>query len=509
MLLAISTTLICISILSMIYKAYLGKKQLGWTNGMNVLFAPISLIGPLLPESRLNPGLGWHWKRRHLVYQQYGSENISVVPFLHGRSFLYTSSLEVASQVLSSRAPFVKSVELVSAVSQYGTNLFTANGMEWRRHRRIMGPAFTNETYSLIWNETAAIYFEMCTAEGWDNLSTVAVPAVNVLTTKVALMVLARCAFGKPMPWIPDNDSFDVVEFGDALVTVSETFIERLALPRWIYSLPIAHFRKIEKAYTTLTRHIHELIDERRTHGSDDAPRFDVFSLLIQASEAEGKLALSADELVGNTFFLLFAGHETMSHIWNATIGLLALYDDVQQEIYGDLMNVVGDRSLTYSDSDHLHKVLACFLEAGRLFPAGYLLMREATEDVVLTTYDEHGFKGSIPLEQGANVAIDLIGLHYNARHFPEPEEYRPSRWYDKPESELSIFSVGPRACIGRKFATTEACCFLSHLLRDWKLQIILESGESREQWRARVLRGHVSMTFGVGDVPVRLVRRA
>jgi hypothetical protein len=54
----------------------------------------------------------------------------------------------------------------------------------------------------------------------------------------------------------------------------------------------------------------------------------------------------------------------------------------------------------------------------------------------------------------------------------------------------------------------TEACCFLAHLLRDWKLEIILREGESRSQWRSRVLDAKVNMTFGVGDVPVRLVRR-
>ncbi|KAG7093007.1 hypothetical protein E1B28_009306 [Marasmius oreades] len=461
---------------------YKGKRQLGWAPGMTVLFAPISMIGPLLPESRLNPGLGWHWKRRNRVYQEYGSETISVVPLLHGRPFLYTSSLEVAAQILSAKAPFWKSKDFVAGVVQYGANLFTTNGMEWRRHRRVMGPAFSNETYALVWSETSSIYHEMATAEGWDDKSIVKIPVVNELTNKAALMVLSRCAFGKPMPWNPTSDSFDVVEFGEALVTVSETFIERLAIPRWAYKLPIAHIRKIEWAYTTLTRQIHELIDARRTDSDDGNPKYDVFSLLVQASEAEGKLALSAEELVGNTFFLLFAGHETMSHIWNATLGFLALNPGVQDEMYEVIVGVApGNAPLvcyetlfhrtahseplfhkSYSDSGKLHKVLSCFLEAGRLFPAGYLLMREATEDVVLDIYDTDGQKSHLPLEQGANVAIDLIGLHYNARHFPDPEEYRPSRWNDIPESELSIFSVGPRACQYRQFFVDYPLLFLT-----------------------------------------------
>jgi hypothetical protein len=74
----------------------------------------------------------------------------------------------------------------------------------------------------------------------------------------------------------------------------------------------------------------------------------------------------------------------------------------------------------------------------------------------------------------------------------------------------MSMYGVGPRACIGRKFAQTEALCFLSLLLRDWKLDICLENGESRKMYEDRVM-GNAAITglaFGVGPVPVKFVRR-
>lgn len=61
---------------------------------------------------------------------------------------------------------------------------------------------------------------------------------------------------------------------------------------------------------------------------------------------------------------------------------------------------------------------------------------------------------------------------------------------------------------VGRKFALVEACSFLVQLLSEWHLQIILEPGESREQWRTRVMKAHTKMTMGVGALPVRLERR-
>ena len=62
--------------------------------------------------------------------------------------------------------------------------------------------------------------------------------------------------------------------------------------------------------------------------------------------------------------------------------------------------------------------------------------------------------------------------------------------------------------CIGRKFASTEAVCFLTMLLRDWHLDIVLQDGETREQWRDRVMDARVVMTLAVNPVPIRMTRR-
>ncbi|KAJ6576559.1 cytochrome P450 [Mycena vulgaris] len=509
---SVAVSLTCILIIFMLHKLRRGIRTMGGTPGMRVPLAPISLIAPILPCCGINPGLEWHWKWRNQVYQRFRSESLSIVPFLFGQPFLYTSSLEVATQILSSQGTqhFKKSAQFVTPVSQYGSNLFTSNDSEWRRHRRVMGPAFTNETYTMVWDETASIYFEMCTAEGWDSQDIVDIPVINDLTMKVALTVLTRCAYGQHLPWNMSEGTIDVHQLAEALIIVSESFMERIVLPSWVFKLPIPHLRKIETAYDILTRHMDGLIQGHRVDNIDTPSRkHDVFSLLLDARETEGKLSMTDGEIMGNTFFVLWAGHETMSHIWDATIGLLALYEDIQEDMFEEAIRLApkGDRT-TFKDADKLDKILCCFLEAGRLFPAGYLLMRQATEDTMLTTYNDDGPCGSIALERGANVCIDMIGLHYNPRHFPEPEEYKPSRWYGVPENDLSLFSLGPRACIGRKFAMTEACCFLTHLLRDWRLEIILNKGETRSQWRSRVLDAKVNMTFGVGNLPVRLVRR-
>jgi hypothetical protein len=69
-------------------------------------------------------------------------------------------------------------------------------------------------------------------------------------------------------------------------------------------------------------------------------------------------------------------------------------------------------------------------------------------------------------------------------------------------------FPKGPRACIGRKFATVEATCFFALLLRDWKVLPILRDGETKEDWATRTMDARIVLTLGVGDIAVRFVRR-
>lgn len=50
------------------------------------------------------------------VYKEYGSETISAVPFVYGPPLIFTSSLEVANQVLDGHGPFDKHPDSTAAL---------------------------------------------------------------------------------------------------------------------------------------------------------------------------------------------------------------------------------------------------------------------------------------------------------------------------------------------------------------------------------------------------------
>jgi hypothetical protein len=147
-------------------------------------------------------------------------------------------------------------------------------------------------------------------------------------------------------------------------------------------------------------------------------------------------------------------------------------------------------------------------------------------EDVSIIV--EHPEKRQVVLPRGSRVVIDMVGacestaalvgincsfnLTFTVRnpnYFPDPDVFRPSRWYDGNDHDV-MFGAGPRQCIGRRFAQSTAIRFLACFLRDFDIDILLRTGESRDEYVGRVM-GNVTMagtSLTLLDVPLNLTRR-
>ncbi|KAI0262511.1 cytochrome P450 [Gloeopeniophorella convolvens] len=432
---------------------------------------------------------------------------------------LVTSSIDVARQVVSggAQSPWIKPESASGAILLWGMNLIASEKDTWRRHRRIMGPAFNSTTYAFVWAETRRIYRDMVVTEGWESKTVVDIKSVQDYTFRVALFVISACGFGVTFHWDePPVGEDGAMGVQKALRIFAETPGLQAFAPEWVFKLPVRRFREIGTSKKVLTEYLAKQISERKAElaGVDGLNnRTDVFSLLVKASEDDGKLKMDDTELVGNVFGILFAGHETTAHTLAATLGFLGIHPEIQKEVYEQIVDIVGlERDPAFDDFVKLEKVANVFYEALRLFPAGYLMIREAIEDTTLTILDESQASGTrtVPVQKGFTVAVDMTGVQYNPRYFPEPYKFDPNRWrgVTTEAEDVTAFSVaGPRTCLGRKFAAVEAVCFLTLFLRDWKVEPALNPEETGEQWRERIMQAEVLLTLGVKPVPVRLTR--
>ncbi|KAK7034506.1 hypothetical protein VNI00_012353 [Paramarasmius palmivorus] len=484
-------------------------------------FQPFNLPGALIPTTWWNTGADVHWARRHSLYKD--NETVSIVPWLFGNPQIFTSNVDVLRQVSASgpKSCFIKPETASKTLLLFGINLAAANEDVWRRHRRVMGPAFNSKLYNLVWDQSIKTYRDMIQNEpGWTG-KTVDAPVIQSITFKFALLVLGICGFGFDFSWgAPPETEEGEMTVQEAIRTVLDANMLLAFAPEWFLKLPFGEMKRSRKAYNQLTKFMKDQVvlrkEEVRSQTKEEYKR-DAFSMLVQANESEDgspKNKLNDEELIGNVFVMLFAGHETSAHTLAATLGFLAYYTEAQDEVLQQIIDVVGwERDPVFEDYNNLNKVLGAFYEALRMFPAGHVLIRSPTEDTTMEIPNPRGQDGIQiqPVPKGLYVTVDMVGIQYNPRYFPEPEKFVPSRWHkmqNNDSEQFTAFSLGPRGCIGRKFATTEAVCFLAVILRDWKVEPLLKAGETREQWKDRVLDGKIVLTLGVNDVPLRFVRR-
>ncbi|KAF7344596.1 hypothetical protein MSAN_01941700 [Mycena sanguinolenta] len=139
-------------------------------------FNPFSFPGGLLTSGSWNDGRDWHWVRRFQTYRE--SETVLVVPILTGKPALWSSNMDIGRQVAAGghRSDFIKPPD--SPFLAWGMNIGSADGSMWRKHRRIVGPAFGPELYKLVWTKTLEIYREMVEVEGWKNQNLVDIPVI-------------------------------------------------------------------------------------------------------------------------------------------------------------------------------------------------------------------------------------------------------------------------------------------------------------------------------------------
>eukprot|EP00069_Balaena_mysticetus_P011901 bmy_00295T0 len=219
--------------------------------------------------------------------------------------------------------------------------------------------------------------------------------------------------------------------------------------------------------------------EEGRSNDKDFPPhnnkRRGFLDLLLNVTDDQGN-KLSYEEIREEVDTFMFEGHDTTTAAINLSLYLLGSYPEVQQKVDSELEEVFGrsDRPATLDDLKKL-KYLECVVkESLRLFPSVPFFARNLNEDCEVAGYK---------IVKGSQVIIMPYALHRDPRYFPNPEEFKPERFF--PENSKGRhsyayvpFSAGPRNCIGQKFAMMEEKTILSCILRHFWV----ESNQKREE---------------------------
>lgn len=380
----------------------------------------------------------------------------------------------------------------------FGKSLFAMIGQKWRDMRATLSPAFTGSKMRQMFE----LMIECCESVTEFQLK----ESKNVLTVELTDMfkrvstdVIASCAFGVRLDSFrdPDNDFYrngkEMMHF-ERLSVALKFFVNQL-FPKLLGKLGIDVIDREHSRYFSAL--IMNAIRDRNAKG---IVRNDMINLLLQAragllkhqqekehhvegfatalesdlGKANSAFNMTDTEMIAQAFVFFLAGFETVSTSLMMATHDLVVHQDVQQKLFEEIQETeaaLGGKKLNYETLQKMQYMDMVVSESLRLRPAAVLLDRVCTRDYVLD--DEEGLKFTI--DRGTAVWIPIQGLHMDPKYFPNPEKYDPERF--SPENRHSInpltylpFGLGPRNCIGSRFALMEIKAFLYYLVLNFKI---------------------------------------
>jgi cytochrome P450 len=337
-----------------------------------------------------------------------------------------------------------------------GLNVFSAEGEDWRRRRKILSPPFRpSHLHSL----GSAVSREAARhVERWETAPS---PLdVQDEMTRLSLNVVGSALFGVDMQTDPRGREL-TDGFAGSTRWLNHKRKHVFAAPLFI---PTSINLGLKQGKAKVHRVLRELLDERRRSGVEKP---DMMQMLMAVRDKDTGEPLTADEIVDEMATFFFAGHETTANTLTWALYLVSKHPDVEAQVLEEITRVLGGRAPTFDDVPALPRARAIIEEALRLYPPAWAILRQATEDDRL---------GPHLIRAGSVIYVAVYGIQRSPRYWDAPEQFRPDRFFEAPAEPrhphaFLPFGAGPRACMGSHFAMYEAQLILSTLLQRYRLR--------------------------------------
>jgi cytochrome P450 len=320
-----------------------------------------------------------------------------------------------------------------------GNGLLTSDGETWRRHRRMIQPGFRHEAvarYGALMQEELEQLLS-----SWSKRRTVELRSEMMALT---LRIVCRALFGQQFAGNPRRLS-------RAMHVLQDGVIEPKIFPRWAPT-PGALLRRAMRAL--VDRDVYGIIDAQ-----DRAPGT-LLADLCAAADDQG--ALSRRQLRDEVVTLFLAGHETTALALTWTFYLLALHRDVAHAVRAEARSVAGSSPIGAEHYPRLELTARVVHESMRLYPPVYVIPRVAGERVVID---------GVTIPKDAEIWLWTYFVHHDARWYPRPERFDPTRFLPDVEATRHPhaylpFGAGTRSCVGKHFALLEAVLTVASVMR-------------------------------------------
>ena len=360
--------------------------------------------------------------------------------------------------------------------SMLGGSLFMMNSDEWRYHRNILSPTFTSskiKTMFKLMSECAIRFAEHLSNLPEDKREM----EMKGVLTRYTNDVIASCVYNASVDSIkePNNMFYVYGKIGTSMATFKKSAM--VLLHRNVSWL--AELLRLNILDSHVAKFFHDQVaDQVETRQRTGARRSDFLQLLIDSNKKrEAGKELTVKQMANHAFGFFFGGFDSVSAQTCIAAHLLAENPDVQERLQREIDETLESNNgeLTYDVLHEMKYLDAVMSEVLRLFPIATFTDRMCVKDFQLPP----ARPGDKPftVKAGMNVWIPVIGIHRDPQYYENPLKFDPDRFYENHKTVVSSgaympFGLGPRMCIGNRFALTEMKVLLCHVLAKCSVRI-------------------------------------
>ncbi|KAE8407188.1 cytochrome P450 [Aspergillus pseudonomiae] len=546
--------------------------------GLQYVIVPCSMLGApwlltqplLLPILQALPELwtekwlplllfndGWH--NGYEPFERVGADTfLAVSP---GDIIFYTCDAAVSSQLFHN-GRLGKPAHLMSLLNIFGPTMTGTDGPEARLYRRTAAPFFTEATMRDVF---------IGAVQGGAELSRAlrqraAHRQLRDLSAKLSLHLLSRFCNQTET----QEDLVNALQFKDkpqgthrmtyseAVCTLLENFTTVFLCPHALLRIsPFSTHRQAATAFTEMRRYMEEM-KERKVAELEQKPpapsknASSILELFVQAGlpAADGSPAvLRPDQVMGNIWTFVFAGHEANANTLTFIMLLLACHPVTQRAMQADLDRILQDTPPDQWTYDaHFNPLMnslvgAVISEALRLFTVLPVIPKYVppTGPPVSIIIDNQAH----PLPQGMVAFVNTSATHRHPQYWPRREssthltasdnrkkrpfavsDFDPERWIQTTDGgkyeflspipgSFIPFAEGSRACLGYRFALVELCASVAIVFKSSSVRLLTKDeeadgssfGGASDTWEAARDRAELALSEGVKfDMSLRVV---
>uniref|UniRef100_A0ABD2VXW0 Cytochrome P450 n=1 Tax=Trichogramma kaykai TaxID=54128 RepID=A0ABD2VXW0_9HYME len=353
----------------------------------------------------------------------------------------------------------------------FAGNLFSIRGDKWREASNLLSPAFTASKMRLMF----AAMRDCCEAcvdhvARLPERERLKIDTKDVFT-RLTNDTIARCSFGLKVDSLkePDNQFYVLGRKG----TDSNKFSSaKFALGSFFPGL----MKLVEDDVGDFFKNL--IADTIRNREEQGVRCPDMLQLMMDAlgKDRRSHLELDITEMTAHAFLFFFGGFDTTSTQMCVTAHELAVNLDAQRKLREAIDAASQPTYEVINSMPYLDAVLKESLLKHTQFN---FLNRICTKSFELPPT----LPGAKPLivQPDTNVWIPATAIHRDPSYFENPDRFDPDRFLGKTATTTTTsdndyavnlgFGIGPRGCIGQRFATMEIKMLFFVLLSRFELR--------------------------------------